>query len=40
MSERAKVAVVTGAGSGMGAASAEALAEAGFALMLAGRREE
>lgn len=40
MSERTKVAVVTGAGSGMGAASAEALADAGFALMLAGRREE
>ena len=39
MSE-SRVAVVTGAGSGMGAASARALAAAGFAVMLAGRRSE
>lgn len=39
MSE-SRVAVVTGAGSGMGAASAKALAAAGFAVMLAGRRED
>lgn len=35
-----RVAVITGAGSGMGAATAKALAEAGFDLMLGGRREE
>ncbi|MEZ5078014.1 MAG: SDR family oxidoreductase [Solirubrobacterales bacterium] len=35
-----RVAVVTGAGSGMGAATAEALAAAGLAVMLAGRRED
>jgi NAD(P)-dependent dehydrogenase (short-subunit alcohol dehydrogenase family) len=34
-----RVAVITGAGTGMGAATAEALASAGFAVMLAGRRE-
>ena len=35
-----KVAMVTGAGSGIGKASAVALAEAGYALVLAGRRQE
>jgi NAD(P)-dependent dehydrogenase (short-subunit alcohol dehydrogenase family) len=35
-----KVALVTGAGSGVGKASALALAKAGFAVVLAGRREE
>jgi NAD(P)-dependent dehydrogenase (short-subunit alcohol dehydrogenase family) len=35
-----KVAVVTGAGSGIGRAAALALAEAGFSLILAGRRGE
>ena len=36
----AKVALVTGAGSGVGKATALALAKAGFAVVLAGRRKE
>ncbi|MBS1676550.1 MAG: SDR family oxidoreductase [Actinobacteria bacterium] len=39
MSDR-RVAVVTGAGTGMGAACAQALAASGLAVVLAGRREE
>ena len=38
--ETAKVAVVTGAGTGVGRAAALALAAQGFALVLAGRRPE
>jgi NAD(P)-dependent dehydrogenase (short-subunit alcohol dehydrogenase family) len=40
MDPSAKVAVITGAGSGIGRATAVALFEAGFAVVLAGRRRE
>jgi NAD(P)-dependent dehydrogenase (short-subunit alcohol dehydrogenase family) len=40
METQGKIAVVTGAGSGIGRASALALVEAGFAVVLAGRRRE
>lgn len=40
MSNTTKIAVVTGAGSGIGKHSALALAKAGYALVLAGRRQE
>jgi NAD(P)-dependent dehydrogenase (short-subunit alcohol dehydrogenase family) len=40
MSEAAKIAVVTGAGSGIGQACALALLAAGYAVALAGRRKE
>ena len=40
MSAPTKVALVTGAGSGIGRASALALADIGFSVMLAGRRSD
>ena len=40
MAGAAKVAIITGAGSGVGRATAQALAKGGFALVLAGRRAE
>jgi NAD(P)-dependent dehydrogenase (short-subunit alcohol dehydrogenase family) len=40
MAEAAKVALVTGAGTGVGRAVAIALAKAGYSLVLAGRRKE
>ena len=40
MSESTKVAVVTGAGSGIGKACSLALLDAGYSVVLAGRRKE
>ena len=40
MAAASKVALVTGAGTGIGKASAKALARAGYAVVLAGRRKE
>ncbi len=40
MAAACKVALVTGAGTGIGKSSAKALAKAGYALVLAGRRKE
>jgi NADP-dependent 3-hydroxy acid dehydrogenase YdfG len=40
MATRDNIAVITGAGSGIGRASALALLEAGFSVVLAGRRRE
>ena len=40
MAEAQKVAVVTGAGTGIGKAAAIALVKAGYAVALAGRRKE
>ena len=40
MAAASKVALITGAGTGIGKSSAKALAKAGYALVLAGRRKE
>jgi len=40
MAEQPKVAIITGAGTGVGKAMAKGLAEAGFSVVLAGRRKE
>ena len=40
MASAGKVAIVTGAGSGIGKASALALSREGYAVVLAGRRKE
>lgn len=40
MADHEKIAIVTGAGTGVGKAIARALAEAGFGVVLAGRRKE
>jgi NAD(P)-dependent dehydrogenase (short-subunit alcohol dehydrogenase family) len=40
MADHEKIAIVTGAGTGVGKAIARALAEAGFSVVLAGRRKE
>jgi NAD(P)-dependent dehydrogenase (short-subunit alcohol dehydrogenase family) len=40
MSENRKIALVTGGGTGIGKAAAQALSEAGFTLVLSGRRRE
>ena len=40
MTEHSKVAVVTGAGSGIGRAAAQALLQDGYRVVLAGRREQ
>lgn len=40
MAEVSKIAIVTGAGTGVGKAIAKALSQAGFAVVLAGRRKE
>ena len=40
MTQQSKIAIVTGAGSGVGKAIANALLRAGYTIVLAGRREE